>query len=113
MHQDLISDVFSLDPGIRYVGIVDNFGECIEGGMREGVSSINPRSEEQRLYLQATLSRGMSNTWSKYFEDLMFSIIAHKKLTVFQFPLGQNVLLVTAEPVTSFDVAKKISRLIK
>jgi len=81
--------------------------------MRPGRQSLNPESEEQKLFLQTTVARGMSESWSKYFDDLRFSIIAHKKISVMQFPLGEKILLITSDSYVPLTIAEDIFELIK
>ena len=107
-HNRLIQRVFALNSDIRYCAVVDQKGGHIEGGMRPGVESINPQEENHKLFLQTTVARGMSDSWTKYFDQFRFSIIAHDKLKVFQFPFGHNILLITAEPKISLQVVDGI-----
>jgi hypothetical protein len=93
LFDDLVEGVFSLDPNVRYVAVLDNFGQHLSGGMREGKTSINPMEEEDKLFSQTIISRGMSETWRKYFGAPRYLVVAHEKLLVFQFPCAENVLL--------------------
>lgn len=111
--RDLIQKVFALDPKIRYCAIVDQRGGRLEGGMRPGIPSINPEDENHKLFLQTTVARGMSDSWTKYFDRFRFSIVAHDKLKVFQFPYGHNILLVTAEPDISLKVVDIMLKLLE
>jgi hypothetical protein len=113
MSRELIQKIFSLDKGIRYVAILNQRGEHLEGGLKPGLKSLNPEQEEQRLFLQTAVSRGMSESWRNYFDEFKFSIVAHKRVTVFQFPFGTNVLLVTAEPRVAITIAEDICKAMK
>jgi hypothetical protein len=108
LFDDLVEEVFSLDPNVRYVAVLDSFGQHLSGGMREGKTSINPMEEEEKLFSQTIISRGMSETWRRYFGAPRYLVVAHERLLVFQFPYAENVLLVTAEPFASLDLVKKI-----
>ncbi len=112
-HHRLIERVFALSPDIRYCAIVDQRGGHIEGGMRHGMESINPQEENHKLFLQTTVARGMSDSWTKYFDRFRFSIIAHDKLKVFQFPFGHKILLVTAEPKVSLQLVDDILNILE
>ena len=108
MPRRLIQSIFLLDDKIRYASVLNHRGNHLEGGMKPGKATLNPEEEEQKLFLQTTVSRGMSDSWGRYFDDFRFSITAHKKIVVFQFPYGENILLVTAEADISLDTAEKI-----
>ncbi len=55
----------------------------------------------------------MSESWIKYFDRLKFSIVAHEKVTVLQFPFGEGILLVSAEPSVDLTIAERIVKLIE
>lgn len=113
MPADLIEAIFSIDPDIRFASIVDYEGKQLKGGMRPGKVSLSPKEEENRVFVQHVLSRGMSETWTKYRGELRFSIIGYEKIRVFQFPFGENIVLVTAEPHVSLDKVEKIAKLLE
>lgn len=112
MPRELIESVFGLDEKIRYASILNHRGNHLEGGIKPGKVTLNPEEEEQKLFLQTTISRGMSESWTRYFDRFRFSVIAHKKVMVFQFPYGENILLVTADPDIPLDVAEKICEIL-
>ena len=111
MPKELLEEIFSLDEGIRYVAILSFRGAHLEGGLRPGIVSLNPEQEENKLFLQATVARGMSESWNKFFGGFRFSFFAHEKISVLEFPYGENVLMVTTEP--NVMVAEEISKIIE
>jgi hypothetical protein len=113
LSRELLQKIFSLDRRVRYVAILDSRGAHLEGGMRPGTLSLNPEDEESKLFRQATVARGMSEMWSRYFGPLEFSIICHEKLTVLLFPFGENVLLVTTEPDVPISITREIHKIVQ
>lgn len=113
MSRKLIQEIFSLDKGIRYAAILNHRGAHLEGGIRPGIKSLSPEEDDTKLFLQSTVSKGMSESWVKYFDRLKFSIVAHERITVFQFPFGEGVLLISAEPSVDLSIADRIDRLIE
>ena len=108
MFDKLVDAIFNIDPLIRYVAIVDKTGERLEGGIRREKMSLNPPEEEPRMFMQTAISRGMVDSWSKYFSNYNFSIISYKNVILLLFPFQENNLLVTMEPSASLDDAGKI-----
>lgn len=76
MPRRLIQSIFLLDDKIRYASVLNHRGNHLEGGMKPGKATLNPEEEEQKLFLQTTVSRGMSDSWGKYFDEFRFSIFA-------------------------------------
>jgi len=113
MSHDLLQSIFSLDTRIRYAAILTQRGDRIEGGMRPGVQSLNPEEEEQKMFTQSAISKGMSESWIRYFDRWQFLVIGHAKLKMFEFPYQNNILFVTAEPSISLEVVEKILNLLE
>lgn len=108
MSKELMNEIFSLDPGIRYAAVLSPRGTHLEGGMRPGIASVNPESEEDKLFLQATVARGMSDSWTKFFGSFKFSFFIYERLSVIQLTFGENVLLVTTEPGVPISLAQSL-----
>ncbi len=56
---DVIEKIFRFDKKIRYCGIIDEKGDLIAGSMRKGLQSLEPESEDKKLFAQIALVVGM------------------------------------------------------
>jgi len=76
----------------------------IAGGMRKGVLSMEPASENLRLMANLTIQIGTDKTWEQYFGGMQYTLVKREKLNVLTFYLGgKNVMLVSAEPDFGLD----------
>ena len=95
----LLSSIFYCNSKVRFAAIIDCFGSKIEGGMRPGTESLNPQSEEEKMYAHTALRRGLSSSWTDRFGEMKWCITAHKRVTIVELPVGKdNCLLMTLEP---------------
>ncbi|MHB1907894.1 MAG: hypothetical protein ACYCQJ_03360 [Nitrososphaerales archaeon] len=99
VEDDLVNDVFQLDTRIRFVGVIDNEGNLVSGGMRPGTVPLEPnKADENKLYLKWFLMEAMTNEWNRFLGKKILLYTRHEKLDMYGFTLkNSKVLLVSAE----------------
>ena len=99
----LCIQVFRFDRRVRYAGVLDESGRLIAGGMRKGITSMEPASENLRLMANLTIQIGTDKTWDQYFGGMQYTFVKREKLNVLTFYLGgKNVMMISAE--SDFDL---------
>jgi len=94
----LCTQIFKFDRRIRYAGALDETGRLIAGGMRKGISSLEPLSEDLRLMANLTIQIGTDKTWDQYFGKIQFTFIKREKVNLMTFNLDKTLFLVSTEP---------------
>jgi hypothetical protein len=87
-----------LDRRIRYASVLDDTGRIIAGGMRKGIPSLEPVSEDLRLMANLTIQIGTDKTWDQYFGTIQYTFVKREKVNMLTFNLGKNFMLVSTEP---------------
>ena len=91
--------MFGFDARIRYVAILNALGKTVEGGMRPGLSSLEPQDEAERVDMQVALIRGMMEGASTYLGETTYVIVHRRKIMLMVFPTkGGRTVLITTEP---------------
>jgi len=98
----LCYQVFKYDRRVRYAGILDDTGRVIAGGMRKGISSLEPASEDLRLMANLTIQIGTDKTWDQYFGKIQYTFVKREKVNMLIFGLANNLMLITTQP--DFDL---------
>ena len=98
----LCYQIFRIDRRIRHVSVLDDTGRVVAGGMRKGISSLEPASEDLRLMANITIQIGTDQTWDKYFGASQFTFVKREKVNMLTFNLGKNFMLISTEP--DFDL---------
>ena len=93
---------FKYDRRIRYASVLDDTGRIIAGGMRKGITSLEPASEDLRLMANLTIQIGTDKTWDQYFGNIQFTFVKREKVNMMTFNLGKNFMLISTEP--DFDL---------
>src|SRR5580698_6701757 len=94
----LCLQTFKFDRRIRYASVLDDTGRIIAGGMRKGISSLEPVSEDLRLMANLTIQIGTDKTWDRYFGTIQYTFVKREKVNMLTFNLGANFMLVSTEP---------------
>ncbi|HKU48636.1 MAG TPA: DUF6659 family protein [Nitrososphaera sp.] len=97
MHQLGLSDqIIKLDRNIRFVGIVNDRGEVIEGGFQQGIRPLLDGTDEQQMYVQSLANVTTFQQFSDRLGKVRYSITEHEKVVLLTVPLSDGILCVSA-----------------
>ena len=88
----------SLDDNVRHVGVVNSLGHLVAGGQRKGIDSLLTEQEVKMLYMQMQLDFNMRQELNDILGPIDYIASRRKKLLVISVPIGENLVLITAEP---------------
>jgi hypothetical protein len=89
---NLCDIIIKLDRNIRFVGIVNNKGEVIEGGFQEGVEPLLEETEEQEMYVNSLSNMALLQNFSNRLGKVKYSLTEHQKIALMTFPLDYGIL---------------------
>ncbi len=104
----ICTEMFKFDRRIRSATILDPQGIQIAGGMRKGIPSLEPQSEDLRLIAGVTIQLNTDKTWDKYFGKNQFTFIKRERLNIMTFNLGTKLVMVSSEPDFSLQQAQEL-----
>lgn len=107
-YDKICNEIFKFDRKIRYAAILDETGRIIAGGMRRGVQSLEPQSEDLRLIASITMQLNADRSWDKYFGKTQFNFIKRERVNILTFYLGRKLVLVSMEPDFSLQRAEEL-----
>ena len=101
IEEDFVQKIFALDRRVRFVGIIDNEGELIKGGMRRGLIALEPtKKDEDKLYLKWFLMQTMTDEWSSFLGKKVMLYTRYERLDMYGIPLkNSRILLVSTEQI--------------
>ncbi|MDE1863319.1 MAG: hypothetical protein KGI33_10455 [Thaumarchaeota archaeon] len=94
--------VMDLDAKIRFVGLVNERGRLVAGGMRNGLKSFEDTKDDEMLYMELVLRTKMRREFDKVLGPVQFAMSHREKVIVMSFPVQDNVLLLSAERGINF-----------
>ncbi len=110
----LCERIIKLDRAIRFVGIVNNRGEVIEGGFKQGVEPLLNGTDEQQMYIHSLSNLTLLESYSDRLGMVRYSLTEHEKVTLMTFPHGDGVLCISAMPKANMNkIRDKIMKVLK
>lgn len=104
----IITEIFKFDRRVRSAQILDGSGRQIAGGMKKGIPSLEPQSEDIRLIAGITIQISNDRTWDRYFGKNQFTFNKRERLNIMTFYLGDKLVLVSAEPDFTLQQAQDL-----
>lgn len=104
--------IMKLDPKIRFVGIINNKGRLVEGGMKEGVSTFSSPKEDEMIFMELVLRIKMRQEFDAQLGKVKFALALREKILEMSFQINNHVLFVVSEPDDGLTLPKKISQII-
>jgi hypothetical protein len=110
----LCDRIIKLDRSIRFVGIVNNRGEVIEGGFKQGVEPMLNGTDEQQMYIHSLSNLTMLQSYKDRLGMVRYSLTEHEKVILMTFPLGDGILCVSALPKANMNkIRDKVMKVLK
>jgi hypothetical protein len=107
-YEKVCTEMYKFDRRIRYAAILDETGRQIAGGMRRGIPSLEPQSEDIRLIANITIQLSTDKTWDRFFGRSQYTYIKRERVSILTFSIGNKLLLVSAEPDFSLQQAQDL-----
>ena len=110
----LCDRIIKLDRSIRFVGIVNNRGEVIEGGFKQGVEPMLNGTDEQQMYIHSLSNLTTLQSYKDRLGMVRYSLTEHEKVILMTFPLGDGILCVSALPKADMNkIRDKVMKVLK
>lgn len=100
--ETLCNSVRALDPCIRFVGLINDKGHLVAGGMAQGKQPLEDAKKDEMLFLELALRVRMRQEFDAELGAVKFAMSYRDKVIVMSFPVGKEILLVSAEKSLDF-----------
>jgi hypothetical protein len=78
----LCNGIIKLDRSMLFVGILNNRGEVIEGGLKQGIEPLLDEADEQKMYIHSLTNLTMMQSYSDRLGMVRYSLTEHEKVTL-------------------------------
>ncbi|HIH46248.1 MAG TPA: hypothetical protein HA292_04095 [Candidatus Nitrosotenuis sp.] len=100
--QAMCDSIQKLDPLIRFVGLINDKGHKEAGGMTEGKKTLEDSKKDEMLYMGLALRVRMRQEFDSELGPVKFALSYRDKVVVMSFPIGKDILLISAERDINF-----------
>jgi hypothetical protein len=96
---EIVQRIFNLDDRIRYCAVVSSEGQVLEGGMREGLASLEPANQTKLIIARSSLIMKMFEASEEYFGSAKAGMVLHESIVLAVIALTQSkYLLISCDP---------------
>ncbi len=100
------------EPEIRFAGFINHMGHLVAGGMKKGMSPLEDEADMRKLYMELILRVSTRKEFDYSLGPVEYSASRREKAVMLSFPIGNKVMLVSAETDVNIDeTAKKIKKI--
>jgi hypothetical protein len=112
--EEFAKNILSIDPKIRFAGLIERSGYLFAGGFREGVNHYLKRSNAELSLSQSAHIVYLREMFLTELGNLKYIVYYYDKVKLFSMPVKQHILVFSTESTASTeDVASKVSQYIK
>ncbi len=113
-YEKLCSQIFEIDPKIRFAAVYNFWAECLAGGMKEGLDNLLPEKVTKNSINQALLRWKSRKTSQEWIGKAKYAMAEYEKVKRLTFYFNENeLLLVSTEPDADHEpIIKNIKKLL-
>ena len=93
----LCEKIMKIDAKVRFVGIINQNGKLVGGGMKMGISPIGDKNDDESLYCDIVTRAKMRQRFDDVLGRVSFAMSYREKVVIMSFPVKDNLLLLSAE----------------
>jgi len=97
MFESICEMILGLDPGIRFAGVINNKGKLLARCAKTGIRSFTTPQDREMLLMETALGVRMRKEHDSRLGPMIFTISYGDKIISMNFPLGDEILCVSAE----------------
>ena len=112
--EEFAKNIRSIDPNIRFAGLIARSGYLFAGGIREGVSQRLKTNKSELSLSQSAHIVYLGERFLTELGNLNYIVYNYDKVKLFSMPVKEHILAFSTKSTASTeDVASKVSQYIK
>ncbi len=109
----ICNSVLSLDPKIRFAGVINERGRLVAGGMKENVEPLETEKDDEMIFMELALRVKMRKEFDKQLGPVNFAMASRKRALAISVVVNDDILYVVSEPDADYgSLPKKILEII-
>ena len=105
--------VFSIDQKIRFVGVINERGRLVAGGMKENVEPLESEKDDEMIFMELALRVKMRKEFDKQLGPVNFAMASRQRALAISVIINDDILYIVSEPDSDYgSLPKKILEII-
>jgi hypothetical protein len=110
----ICNSILSIDPKIRFVGVINERGRLVAGGMKENVEPLESEKDDEMIFMELALRVKMRKEFDKQLGPVNFALASRERALAISVIINDDILYVVSEPDTDYaSLPKKILEIIR
>ncbi len=109
----ICDSILSVDPKIRFVGVINERGRLVAGGMKGNVEPLESEKDDEMIFMELALRVKMRKEFDKQLGPVNFAMASRERALAISEIINDDILYVVSEPDTNYaSLPKKILEVI-
>ena len=97
----------SIDPKIRFAGVINERGRLVAGGMKENVDALENEKDDEMIFMELALRVKMRKEFDKQLGCVNFAMASRECALAISVIINDDILYVVSEPDADYGVLPK------
>ena len=106
-YEKICNSVFSIDPKIRFSGVINERGRLVAGGMKENVEPLESEKDDEMIFMELALRVKMRKEFDKQLGPVNFAMASRQRALAISVVINNDILYVVSEPDTDYALLPK------
>ncbi len=112
-YTQICNSILSIDPKIRFAGVINERGRLVAGGMKENVEPLENEKDDEMIFMELALRVKMRKEFDKQLGHVNFAMASRERALAISIIVNEDILYVVAEPDADYgSLPKKILEII-
>lgn len=103
----ICDSIKSLDPKIRFAGVINERGRLVAGGMKENVEPLESEKDDEMIFMELALRVKMRKEFDRQLGPVNFAMASRERALAISFLINEDILYVVSEPDADYGILPK------
>ncbi len=100
----ICNSVMSIDPKIRFAGVINERGRLVAGGMKDSIKSLEDERDDEMIFMELALRVKMRKEFDGQLGSVKFALALRERILAISVPINDDILYAVFEPDTDYSV---------
>ena len=97
-YDSICNSILSIDPKIRFAGVINEGGRLIAGGMKNDVEPLETQKDDELIFMELALRVKMRKEFDKQLGLVNFAMASRERALAISVIINNDILYVVSEP---------------
>ena len=103
----ICNSILSIDPKIRFAGVINERGRLVAGGMKDNVETLESEKDDEMIFMELALRVKMRKEFDKQLGSVNFALASRERALAISVIINDDILYVVSEPDADYGVLPK------